>query len=345
MKGSIGCPTTIISHFPYIPTGICEKELSKEAKHRLKIIDWYNNVSGKQSKTGKPNAALTCRHFGINRSYFYYWRKRYDKNNLCSLENQSTAPNNKRQPSYSPELVSKITKIRKENPTYSGKKIHAILEREGIETPSIATIGRIITRKNLFFRADVNRHKKKSKKMMKVNARKRKPYELKADAPCKVIEFDMKHIYLLGVKLYAMCAIDTYTREAIIHVASRPSSRVAKEALQEVICRFGKSINIVCDNGSENMKEAEQYLKDEGITQYWCAPHKPKEKPMIERFIGTFQKECLDYNYTPLNVAEAQGIANTFLEKYHFYRPHESLNMLTPAQYCEKVNHVIPHRV
>jgi hypothetical protein len=29
-----------------------------------------------------------------------------------------------------------------------------------------------------------------------------------------------------------------------------------------------------------------------------------KEKPFIERFIGTSQKECLDYHYEPMNADE-----------------------------------------
>jgi hypothetical protein len=40
----------------------------------------------------------------------------------------------------------------------------------------------------------------------------------------------MKHVYQLGEKYYAFCAIDPFTREAVIHVASNSSSRNAKAA-------------------------------------------------------------------------------------------------------------------
>ena len=40
-------------------------EPSKEAKHRLRIIEWYE-ARGR-------NAALTCRHFGISGDTFYRW--------------------------------------------------------------------------------------------------------------------------------------------------------------------------------------------------------------------------------------------------------------------------------
>jgi hypothetical protein len=50
----------------------------------------------------------------------------------------------------------------------------------------------------------------------------------------------------------------------------------------------------------------------------------------IERFIGTLQRECLDYHYEPLNAAELSEITDAWLDKYHFYRPHEAPDFLTP---------------
>jgi hypothetical protein len=42
---------------------------------------------------------------------------------------------------------------------------------------------------------------------------------------------------------------------------------------------------------------------------------------VVERFIGTFQKECLDYHYEPMNVTELTELTDSWLDKYHFYRP------------------------
>jgi transposase InsO family protein len=209
--------------------------------------------------------------------------------------------------------------------------------------PSVATLGRLISREKLFFRPDTKRRKKHSKAAVKAHERKRKPYDLKADGARKVIEFDMKHIYLLGTKLYAFCAIDPFTKESVLHIASSPSSKNAKTALEKVIARFGKDIIVVNDNGSENMKDAQAYLLSQTITQYWTHPYSPTEKPFVERFIGTFQKECLDYNYDPMNVTELRGVADAWLDKYHFYRPHESLDFFTPAQFCATMHLSIPH--
>jgi transposase InsO family protein len=211
------------------------------------------------------------------------------------------------------------------------------------EVPSVATLGRLIRRENLFFRPDTKLHRKRSKAAVKGHEHRRKPGTLKADAPNKMIEYDMKHVYLLGQKLYAFCAIDSFKKDAVLHIGTTPSSLNSKAALEEVTARYGKAIVVLNDNGSENRGKAEEYLASQNITQYWTHPYAPKEKPFVERFIGTFQKECLDYHYEPMNATELAAVANDWLEKYHFYRPRESLGGLTSAEFSAKLGISIPH--
>ncbi|MDR0473535.1 MAG: integrase core domain-containing protein [Treponema sp.] len=140
----------------------------------------------------------------------------------------------------------------------------------------------------------------------------------------------MKHVYLLGQKQYAFCAIDPapkwrHTKEAAVHIASSPSSRNAKPALEKTVMRFEKGVKFVSGNGSGNMKDAEGCLTSQSITRYWARSKPPKGKPFAGWFIGALQKECLDYNHTPLNAAELSSVIGAWLDKYHFYRPHQSL--------------------
>jgi transposase InsO family protein len=349
MKGSIGCPTRIITVFPNQRTlaRLREVKLSKEAKHRLKVIDWYRLRSPEFSQNRKPNAKLTCRHFGIHRSQFYRWLKRYNPRNLATLEKSSTVPKKKKMPQYSRALVNSVRKIREADPTWSARKIRPILLRTipEHEVPSIATLGRLILRENLFFRADVKRHKKRSKSAKKTHARLRKPYGLKPEEGKRLVEFDMKHIQLLGMKHYAFCAIDVSRKDAIIHIASSSSSRNGETAAKKVVAQWGKDICFVNDNGSENMDKLESFLHSMKITQYWTRPKQPKDKPVVERFIGTLQRECLDYNREPMNVSELSEVVDTWLDKYHHYRPHDSLKGMTPAEFSATLGISIPRRV
>jgi hypothetical protein len=133
------------------------KALSEAAKFRLKVFDWYRNSSPRFSLAGLPDAsrgiyAETCRHFGIHRSYFYRWKKRYDPKRLSSLENKPPVPKRKREPCYLRELVRAVRAVREADPGCSAKKIRPILLRERASVPRTATLGRLIAREHLFFR-------------------------------------------------------------------------------------------------------------------------------------------------------------------------------------------------
>jgi hypothetical protein len=69
------------------------------------------------------------------------------------------------------------------------------------------------------------------------------------------------------------------------------------------------------------MKEAEAFLRENNITQYWARPKSPKEKPYVERLIGTLQRECLDYHYEPMNVGELSRAVDAWLDKAPTSKP------------------------
>ena len=62
----------------------------------------------------------------------------------------------------------------------------------------------------------------------------------------------------------------------------------------------------------------------------------------MERFIGTMQREFLDYRYEPMNVTEMQAEVSLWLDKYRSYRPHEALGFLTPAEFSTSLKPPIP---
>ena len=82
--------------------------LSHEAKHRLKVLDWY--------QAHERNARLTCRHFSLSPDTFYRWRRRYDPRRLSSLEPRSRRPQHVRPPTWSPALAQAVQRLRAENP-------------------------------------------------------------------------------------------------------------------------------------------------------------------------------------------------------------------------------------
>ena len=94
--------------------------LSKLAKQRLKWMDHYRQSN---------NAALTCRYFGISRKTLHTWLKRYNPNDLLSLEERSRRPQRVRPWQVAKEEASRILALRKQHIRYGNEKRKVIYER------------------------------------------------------------------------------------------------------------------------------------------------------------------------------------------------------------------------
>ena len=310
---------------------ITSVQLSRAAKHRLAVIEYYLK---------HRSVALTCRHFGICRSYFYKWYRRYNPRRLSSLEDKSRRPHRTRPASYNTKLVSLVRRLRTDYPRMSSKKLAVVLLRDYGIAYSAATLGRIIQKFRLYFSKviRVNKYRRSAVKAWVT----RKPKDLAAKQPRQLIEFDMKHIYSLNRRFYAFVAVDPYTKQAVIHVATKPSSLQAKLALEQVLAVFGGQVCILNDNGSENFGKALAYLKGQNITQYFAIPHTPKDKPHVENLIGKLQQECLDELGPVTSLAELHSHITRWLNDYHFFRPHQALSYQTPEEFCATLGLTIP---
>lgn len=161
------CPMHIVARIPHqkeLARGY-GKKLSKKAKFRLEAIDWHNKASKYKSASGKKDVSLTCRHFGIERSYFYRWLGRLKKQGAAGLEDKSRRPKKVREETSCKEIIQEIEKIRRRDPAYPAKKIRPILPRyyEENEVPCVSSISNIIRRHKFFFRPDTKPFKRRSK--------------------------------------------------------------------------------------------------------------------------------------------------------------------------------------
>ncbi len=79
MKKQYGVPINTYEHIlPKSSQIAIISKLSKEAKKRLKWLDWY--------AAHESNARLTCHHFGLSPDVFYRWKNRFNPYDLLILE-------------------------------------------------------------------------------------------------------------------------------------------------------------------------------------------------------------------------------------------------------------------
>jgi len=100
----------------------------------------------------------------------------------------------------------------------------------------------------------------------------------------------------LGTNPRAYCAIDPFTKQALLRIGTTPPGLNSRTAPGEVVRCCGQDIVIVNNNDSENKGKTGEFPDGKKIVQYRTPPTRRRKSPHIERFIGTFQRECLDYH-------------------------------------------------
>jgi putative transposase len=60
-------------------------------------------------------------------------------------------------------------------------------------------------------------------------------------------------------------------------------------------------------------------------------PGRPTDNPFIESFNGSFRDECLNTNWF-LSLPDARAKIESFRRDYNSYRPHSSLQGMTPEE-------------
>ena len=326
MHGSIGTRTSVYgSILPGAARLAKVVSVSLAAKRRLAWMDWYQH-SG--------NALLTCRHFGIAPSLFHKWRARFLKLGVRGLETKSTRPRRTREPTTPLAVVDLVKRLRRENPEFSKYKLAVILKRDCGFVLSPSTVGRILTRHQLFFVKPIKPKGHPGRRPF----RRRLPKELVVNKPGQLIEVDVKHLSTFNRRHYAFVAIDRVTRQTTVHVASTISSRQAAIAWRKACQQFRVSPKaVLADNGSENLGAFQELLLSERTPQYFARPRTPKDKPYVERVIGTLERECLQWGGLVIDLKDQQTAIDEWLTKYHAFRPHQALGYLTPNEYADKL--------
>jgi transposase InsO family protein len=256
---------------------------------------------------------------GIHRATVYRWIRGFQRKGLKKfIRDYVAAKKGRRQPRKTdPVLKARVFTIRDEYKRCCGEKIQFILKRDYQSAIAVATIYRILGTKYQL-----------RSKWKKYSIR---GFVRKGEKPREVIQTDSMD---LG-HLYAFTAIDTFTKEASVVIASRLTATAGRDALKAHLAQFTNIDHIQRDGGSEFKREWQEYALKHISSIRTARPYKKNEQAFIERFNGVLRKECLGYlNYKKRDLSIVQQQVNEYLEYYHTKRPHLSLNMQTPKEFA-----------
>ena len=142
-----------------------------------------------------------------------------------------------------------------------------------------------------------------------------------------------------GRKFRALTLVNNYSRECLaIYVGQSLRGRDVVNVLER-IKREKKIVprRIQTDNGSEFIsKEMDHWAYENKITMDYSRPGKPTDNPFVESFNGSLRDECLNAHWF-LSLEDAIEKIEAWRIEYNHYRPHSSLNDLTPVEFIEQM--------
>ena len=307
------------------------KEPSREAKGRLKWIDWYQ-------QHGK-NARKTCRHFGLSPDTFYRWLRRYDPRDLNTLESLGHRPRRVRQPTWSPQMAQAVLKLSEEYPRWGKDKLAVLLRQQGIEL-STSMVGRILG--SLKARGVLKEPPRNG-----ISARRRqyprpyavrKPKEYQAQEPGDLVEVDTLDVRPVpGVVLKHFTARDVISRWDILEVHTKATANTATAFLDTLQARLPFPIKAIqVDGGSEFQASFEEACRQRALRLYVLPPRSPKLNGHVERAQRTHTEEFYELYDGDLKTSVLNLALREWERVYNEVRPHQALAYRTPAQYLQQ---------
>ena len=294
-------------------------------------LAWFR----KAEELGSVVAA--CRYYGIPRSEYYYWHKRWLENGkrLTSLYNLPRTPKSHKQDTDS-ELVNLIVQLRL-GLGYGEDKLAHVLERDYGVTVSHHGVGNVLKRAGLLIP-----RKKRVRTQRRLS---NYPY-----TPGEVGQMDVKHWKRAA---YQYDIVDCATRIKYKRLYPGYSPAETVDFLEHAVRFFAPAFTfatIQTDNGGEFVYDqlpqvkpetkspVEAWLKDHGIVHGRIPARSPHLNGRIERSHGVDKDRYKKLTTNCHSKAELQEFLVEDCLDYNFYRPHSMLRMLTPVEYLQSLD-------
>jgi putative transposase len=290
----------------------------------------------------KGNFAQLCRAFGIHRSKGYKWLQRYRELGPAGLEDRkpiaATCPHK-----TADGVVDRIVALRKEHPFDGPKKLRVRLQNlgEGADVPAASTIGEILDRHGL---------------IRPRRARLRVPPSPSPLEPCSaandVWSVDFKGHFACGdqTRCHPLTMSDGASRYLIkCEALTEPTDVQVRPHFERAFREFGLPMRLRSDNGPPFATKALGGLSRLSV---WCIqlgivperiePGQPQQNGRHERMHRTLKEQTA--NPPAATIVEQQRVFDRFRADYNEHRPHEALEMKTPASHYEPSLRAMPDR-
>ena len=267
--------------------------------------------------------------FGVARKTVHDWLARYEAGGIENLGDRSHRPRScPHQIGVDVEVA--IARMRTSHPSWGPRRLVHELARAGVEpVPSESAVYRALVRLRLIEPGGRRRRDRKWKRWER-------------GTPMELWQMDTVGGFVLadGTKAKALTGVDDHSRFCIsAHLMVRESSQRVCDGLALALRTYGVPGQILTDNGKVftgrfNTPPVEvlfdRICRENGIEHLLTQPRSPTTTGKIERFHRALRTEFrTDRVFKNLTTAQAE--LDEWVADYNHRRPHQALDMATPA--------------
>jgi transposase InsO family protein len=290
------------------------------------------------SKEG-ANISELSRRFAISRPTAYKWLARYRQHGMEGLHEKS------RKPAKSPHATDEkalrpILDLRQKHPAWGACKLKRYLANEGRgDLPALSTICAILARNGRIDKTLSHAHT---------------PFlRYEKGTPNQLWQMDFKgHIPMRrGGRCHPLTVLDDHSRYLVgLKACDNERMETVRGHLRSIFAIHGLPEAILCDNGSpwgcpsSEFTELEIWLMRMGVKMLHGRPGHPQTQGKDERFHRTLKAELLSRNDW-LDIKSAQPLMDAYRELYNTRRPHQALDMQTPASRYRVSDRAMPREL
>jgi transposase InsO family protein len=293
-------------------------------------------------RTQKHSITELCKVFNIYRPTAYKLIYRFEKDGIERLKEHSKAPQ-KHPNSTKDEIVKSILDLKAKHKLWGVKKIRRLLFNFCPEDdiPSVVTVHNILHRNGLFI------PQKRCKRVQPV-------FPVFDPKECnEVWSADYKGKFLMGNKIYCHPLIIADSKSRFVFSAKGHYNETLKNAKAEFTKMFrtyGIPKQMHTDNGSpfgsvraiQRFTQLSYWFIQLGIMPVFSDPAHPEQNGRHERMHRDLKAACAKPSAHDLKAQQRR--LNQFKE-YNHVRPHEALDMETPASIHQFSTRPFPEKI
>lgn len=294
------------------------KPLDPAGKARLA---WFDEIYRLKQKGDKPKIRSLCKYrFGIPKTTFYRWKKKYDPFNLQTLNNKKVGRKKGRK--MARELEVKLVAWKLNNKA-KGHEYCWHWHKEFKEKLPVAptTIYNLWKDKDLI--GLVSRRKK----------RKRKPFSKLNNKIPGYIQIDTKHFK----NKFQYTIKDLASRKRWLYATDKISAKETIKVLKDFLGRvLFKVLFIQFDNGPEFQLEVERWLTEQKIQWQHIWVREKDQNGAVESSHKTDEREFYaEFNPDEHSLEEYQQALKDWEYRYNNLRLHSAIGWQTPEKYIK----------